>query len=85
MMKKSRIFAVLAAMAIELVFFGCKEEIETEYVDKTYAGAVTFTAEDAGEEGVKVAMASKTEGAAIYFTRQTELSRQKKAKSTQRP
>ena len=68
MMKKSRIFAVLAAMAIELVFFGCKEEIETEYVDKTYAGAVTFTAEDAGEEGVKVAMASKTEGAAIYYT-----------------
>ena len=68
MMKKSRIFAVLAAMAIELVFFGCKAEIETEYVDKTYAEAVTFTAEDAGEEGVKVAMASKTEGAAIYYT-----------------
>ena len=68
MMKKSRIFAVLAAMAIELVFFGCKEEIEIEYVDKTYAGAVTFTAEDAGEAGVKVAMTSKTEGAAIYYT-----------------
>ena len=68
MMKKSRIFAVLAAMAIELVFFGCKAEIETEYVDKTYAEAVTFTAEDAGEAGVKVAMASKTEGAAIYYT-----------------
>lgn len=68
MMKKSRIFAVFAAMAIELVFFGCKEEIETEYVDKTYAGAVTFTAEDAGEAGVKVAMTSKTEGAAIYYT-----------------
>lgn len=68
MMKKSRIFAVFAAMAIELVFFGCKAEIETEYVDKTYAGAVTFTAEDAGDAGVKVAMASKTEGAAIYYT-----------------
>lgn len=68
MMKKSRIFAVLAAMAIELVFFGCKAEIETEYVDKTYAEAVTFTAEDAGEAGVKVAMASKTEGAVIYYT-----------------
>ena len=68
MMKKSRIFAVLAAMAIELVFFGCKAEIETEYVDKTYAEAVTFTAEDAGEAGVKVAMASKTEGVAIYYT-----------------
>ena len=68
MMKKSRIFAVLAAMAIGLVFFGCKAEIETEYVDKTYTEAVTFTAEDAGEAGVKVAMATKTEGAAIYYT-----------------
>ena len=68
MMKKSRIFAVLAAMAIELVFFGCKAEIETEYVDKTYAEAVTFTAEDAGEAGVKVAMSTATEGAAIYYT-----------------
>ncbi|WP_296706624.1 chitobiase/beta-hexosaminidase C-terminal domain-containing protein [Treponema sp. UBA7570] len=68
MMKKSRMFAVLAAIAIGLAVFGCKTEIETEYVDKTYAEAVTFTAEDAGEVGVKVAMASKTEGAAIYYT-----------------
>ena len=67
-MKKTRIFAVLAAMAMGLAVFGCKAEIETEYVDKTYAEAVTFTAEDAGEAGVKVAMASKTEGAAIYYT-----------------
>ena len=68
MMKKSRMFAVLSAIAIGLAVFGCKTEIETEYVDKTYAEAVTFTAEDAGEDGVKVAMASKTEGAAIYYT-----------------
>ena len=68
MMKKSRIFAVLAAIAIGLAAFGCKTETETEYVDKTYAEAVTFTAEDAGEAGVKVAMASKTEDAAIYYT-----------------
>ena len=67
-MKKSKIFAVLAAMAMGLAVFGCKAETETEYVDKTYAEAVTFTAEDAGEAGVKVAMATKTEGAAIYYT-----------------
>ena len=67
-MKKSRIFAVLAAMAMGLAVFGCKSETETEYEEKVYAEAVTFTAEDAGEAGVKVAMASKTEGAAIYYT-----------------
>ena len=67
-MKKSRIFAVLAAMAMGLAVFGCKSETETEYEEKVYAEAVTFTAEDAGEAGVKVAMATKTEGAAIYYT-----------------
>ena len=67
-MKKTRIFAVLAAMAMGLAFFGCKVETETEYKEKVYAEAVTFTAEDAGEAGVKVAMATKTEGAAIYYT-----------------
>lgn len=67
-MKKSRIFAVLAAMAMGLAVFGCKAETETEYEEKVYAEAVTFTAEDAGDAGVKVAMASKTEGAVIYYT-----------------
>ena len=67
-MKKSRIIAVLAAMAMGLAVFGCKAETETEYVDKTYAEAVTFTAEDAGEAGVKVAMSTATEGAVIYYT-----------------
>ncbi|MDO5767350.1 MAG: SUMF1/EgtB/PvdO family nonheme iron enzyme [Spirochaetales bacterium] len=67
-MKKSRILAVLTAMAMGLAVFGCKAETETEYVDKTYAEAVTFTAEDAGDAGVKVSMATKTEGAAIYYT-----------------
>ena len=67
-MKKTRIFAVLAAMTMGLAVFGCKSETETEYEDKVYAEAVTFTAEDAGDAGVKVAMATKTEGAAIYYT-----------------
>ena len=67
-MKKTRIFAVLAAMALGLAVFGCKSETETEYEEKVYAEAVTFTAEDAGEAGVKVAMSTATEGAAIYYT-----------------
>lgn len=62
-MKKSRIFvAVLAAMAMGLAVFGCKSETNTEYVEKVYAEAVMFTAEDAGASGVKVTMESKTEG-----------------------
>ena len=67
-MKKTRILAVLAAMTIGLAVFGCKAETETEYVDKVYAEAVTFTAEDAGEAGVNVAMSTATEGAVIYYT-----------------
>ena len=67
-MKKTRIFAVLAAMTMGLAVFGCKAETETEYVDKVYAEAVTFTAEDAGDAGVKVAMSTATEGASIYYT-----------------
>ena len=67
-MKKTRILAVLAAMTMGLAVFGCKSETETEYEDKVYAEAVIFTAEDAGDAGVKVAMATKTEGAAIYYT-----------------
>ena len=69
-MKKSRILAVLAAMAMAmgLAVFGCKAETETKYEEKVYAEAVTFIAEDAGVAGVKVAMATKTEGAAIYYT-----------------
>ena len=67
-MKKTRILAVLAAMTMGLAVFGCKAETETEYEEKVYVEAVTFTAEDAGEAGVKVAMATKTEGATIYYT-----------------
>lgn len=59
---------MLAAMAMGLAVFGCKAETETEYVDKVYAEAVTFTAEDAGDAGVKVAMSTATEGATIYYT-----------------
>ena len=58
----------LAAIAMVLAVFGCKAEIKTEYIEKVYVEAVIFTAEDAGEAGVKVTMASKTEDAAIYYS-----------------
>ena len=56
---------VLAALA--LAAFGCKTDIETELKDKTYCSAVTFTSE-ATADGVKVTMATTTEGAVIYYT-----------------
>lgn len=83
-MKKSRIFvAVLAAMAMGLAVFGCKSETNTEYVEKVYAEAVMFTAEDAGASGVKVTMESKTEGAAIYYTTDGTLPTEESKKYTE--
>ena len=64
-MRKNRIFAMLWAMIVALAAFGCKTETETEWKDKTFCSAVTFTSQ-AIEGGVKVAMATVTEGAAIY-------------------
>ena len=64
-MRKNRIFAMLWAMIVALAAFGCKTE--TEWKDKTFCSAVTFTSQ-AIEGGVKVAMATVTEGAAIYYT-----------------
>ena len=57
--------AGLALAAMALAAFGCKSEIE--YVYKTYCSAVTFTSE-ATADGVKVTMATTTEGAVIYYT-----------------
>ena len=64
-MKKHRWIAALAAMVMALAAFGCKTEIE--YVDKTCCSAVTFTSEVTAD-GVKVTMATATEGAVIYYT-----------------
>ena len=68
-MKKHRWLAVLAVMVMALAAFGCKTDTdtETEWKDKTYCSAVTFTSE-ATADGVKVTMATTTEGAVIYYT-----------------
>ena len=68
-MKKHRWIAVISTMVMALAAFGCKTDtdIETELKDKTYCSAVTFTSE-ATADGVKVTMATTTEGAVIYYT-----------------
>ena len=65
-MKKHRWFAVISAMVMALAAFGCKTDTETEWKDKIYCSAVTFTSE-ATADGVKVTMATTTEGAVIYY------------------
>ena len=66
-MKKHRWLAAFAAMVMALAVFGCKTDTETEWKDKIYCSAVTFTSESTAD-GVKVTMATTTEGAVIYYT-----------------
>ncbi len=66
-MKKNRWIAVISAMVMALAVFGCKTDTETEWKDKIYCSAVTFTSESTAD-GVKVTMATTTEGAVIYYT-----------------
>ncbi len=66
-MRKTRFFVALSTMIVALAAFGCKTETETEWKDKNYCSAVTFTSE-ATDGGVKVTMATATEGAKIYYT-----------------
>ena len=65
MKNKIKLIAVISAMVMALTAFGCKTE--TEYVDKNYCSAVTFTSQST-EDGVKVTMATSTKGATIYYT-----------------
>ena len=67
MKNKIKLLAVISAMVMALTAFGCKTDTETEWKDKTYCSAVTFTSE-ATEDGVKVTMETSSEGAAIYYT-----------------
>ncbi|MDY5763472.1 MAG: chitobiase/beta-hexosaminidase C-terminal domain-containing protein, partial [Treponema sp.] len=68
---------VLAALA--LAVFGCKTDTETEWKDKIYCSAVTFTSEVTAD-GVKVTMATTTEGAVIYYTTDGTLPTEKSTK-----
>lgn len=78
-MKKNRWIAVISAMVMALAAFGCKTDTETELKDKTYCSAVTFTSE-ATADGVKVTMATTTEGAVIYYTTDGTLPTEKSTK-----
>ncbi|MGI5115865.1 SUMF1/EgtB/PvdO family nonheme iron enzyme [Treponema sp. SP13] len=61
-----RKIGIVAAIAV-IWIAGCKNTVEVEK-EKSYASAVTFKAEDAGEAGVKITMATATEGASIFYT-----------------
>lgn len=78
-MKKHKWFAVISAMVMALAAFGCKTDTETEWKDKNYCSAVTFTSE-ATADGVKVTMATTTEGAVIYYTTDGTLPTKKSTK-----
>ena len=62
-----KIGILLAAVAITAIGIGCQNTVEVEK-EKTYASAVTFKADDAGEAGVKITMETATEGASIFYT-----------------
>ena len=62
-----KIGMLLVAVAITAIGIGCQNTVEVEK-EKTYASAVTFKAEDAGEAGVKITMETATEGASIFYT-----------------
>ncbi len=50
-----------------ICFASCKTDTQTEYVDKTYAAAVTFTVKETTTEGtLSVTMTTVTQGADIY-------------------
>ncbi|ERF60271.1 sulfatase-modifying factor enzyme 1 [Treponema socranskii subsp. socranskii VPI DR56BR1116 = ATCC 35536] len=61
-----RKIGIVAAIAV-IWIAGCKNTVEVEK-EKSYASAVTFKAEDAGKAGVKITMATATEGASIFYT-----------------
>ncbi|MDR9859818.1 SUMF1/EgtB/PvdO family nonheme iron enzyme [Treponema socranskii] len=65
-MKALRKIGIVAAIAV-IWIAGCKNTVEVEK-EKSYASAVTFKAEDAGKAGVKITMATATEGASIFYT-----------------
>ena len=62
-----KIGMLVLAVAITAIGIGCQNTVEVEK-EKTYASAVTFKAEDAGEAGVKITMETATEGASIFYT-----------------
>ncbi|SJZ32325.1 SUMF1/EgtB/PvdO family nonheme iron enzyme [Treponema porcinum] len=78
-MKKNRWIAVILATVMALAAFGCKTDTETEWKDKIYCSAVTFISE-ATADGVKVTMATTTEGAVIYYTTDGTLPTKKSTK-----
>ena len=68
MKKLFRFVAFLFGAAFVLGFTSCKGTIVTEYVNKTYAKAVTFTSVENEDKSITVTLTSATKGAEIFYT-----------------
>ena len=68
MKKLFRFVAFLFGAAFVLGFTSCKGTVVTEYVNKTYAKAVTFTSVENEDKSITVTLTSATKGAEIFYT-----------------
>ena len=64
----SKLAAFFVAMVVMFGFASCKGDAKVEYVEKTYAEAVTFTITEGNGGSKNVKLATATEGAVIYYT-----------------
>jgi len=64
------VFGWIILLSVMCFITGCNSEIQyvVKYIEKTYVSPVVFTATDAGDDGVKIEMATETKDALIYYT-----------------
>jgi formylglycine-generating enzyme required for sulfatase activity len=67
--KLIKLSTLVIGVVMAICFASCKTDTQTEYVDKTYAAAVTFTVTETATTGtLSVTMTTVTQGADIYYT-----------------
>ena len=67
--KLIKLSTLIIGVVMAICFASCNTDTQTEYVDKTYATAVTFTVTETATTGIlSVTMATATQGADIYYT-----------------
>ena len=71
MKKFYKLATFFLSLAMVIGFISCKPEVE--YVDKTYAAAPTFTITQNENGSFSVAIASATEGATIYYSKDSNV------------
>ncbi len=64
-----KLFILIFGISLVVSFISCKTDVKTEYVDKIYVAAVSFTVEATNmQDTLSVTMLTATEDAEIYFT-----------------